>query len=239
MSRIAIAIGLIVAALLLGRTFLVSDRGQPTDPLIVSSGVRSATIMDFSSDLQLYPPAKGWFHRTFLLRAPMRVSLVSKDGVPALRCETDASGSIYGRYTDIDIRRFPRLSWSWMVEKPIVSQIDERSIAGDDHPARLFLRFADSEGKDHTMEIIWSNKAFQPGEYKYILGFPHYVAHAGTGDIGKWVQEEVDLVQLYELISGRNDDARLTIAAIFCDTDDTFASSVAYFSSLKLLPAAP
>jgi hypothetical protein len=234
MTRIAIAIALLVAVILLGSALFPSDRGRPANPLVVGADAPSATVMDFSSDLQLDPPQEGWFHRTFVMRTPMQISLARKDGVPALRCETDASGSIFGRYTDIDIRKLPKLRWSWMVEKPISTAINERFIAGDDHPVRLFLRFADSEGQDHTTEIIWSSGSFKPGDYKYIMGFPHYVAQSGYGDIGRWIEEEVDLVELYEKISGRSDDARLTIVAVFCDTDDTFASSIAYLSSIEM-----
>src|SRR6516165_1274523 len=49
---------------------------------------------------------------------------------------------------------------------------------GDDHPARLFLRFATDRGEKRAMEVIWGNR-LKPGDYKYIGGFPHFVADAG------------------------------------------------------------
>ena len=237
MRMIAILAILAAAAVLIWIVFARSDLDRPTNPLTAAPDADRVVLMDASASIHVDPPAKGWFHHEFLLRRPMLVSQTVKEGRPAIRCETEASGSIFGRYTDIDIRKFPKLEWTWLVEKPIVSDLDERTVAGDDHPARLFIRFSDSEGGDHAMEIIWSNGVFQPGEYKYIKGFPHYVAQSGRRDVGKWIAEKVDLVDLYERISGRSDDARLTIAALFCDSDDTATSSIAYFGTIGLARA--
>ena len=235
MRILAIAIGLLAAALLICLASRSSDLEQSTNALSADPAAKEVVLIDASAPLDTNPPAPGWFHHTFVLRAPMRVSKADKDGVAALRCETSASGSIFGRYVDIDIQKFRNLRWRWQVEKPIESEIDERAIAGDDHAARLFLRFVDSEGGAHMMEIIWSNRHFRPGDYKFILGFPHYVAHSGRSDVGKWISEEVDLVELYQHISGRSDSARLRIMALFCDSDDTLTSSIAYFGQIKVL----
>ena len=210
-----------------------SDLARHDKPLIPAPDATELVIIDPRAPIQIDPPAEGWFHLKFKLRRPMQVSQVNRHGQPALRCATDAGGSIFGRYTDFEIARLPMLRWAWEVEKPIVTAIDEGSIAGDDHAARLFLRFTDSENQDHAMEIIWSTKRFQPGSYKTILGFPHYVAHSGDQDVGRWINEEVDLREMYKQASGREDSARLTLLALFCDTDDTFASSIAHFGAIR------
>ena len=43
------------------------------------------------------------------------------------------------RWVEVDLDRYPALSWNWFIEQPIASEIDELTVAGDDHPARLYL----------------------------------------------------------------------------------------------------
>ena len=209
---------------------------RPVNPL-VADGAAELAVMDFSQPVALDPPAAGWRHRTFLTRPAMTISQTAKDGVPALKCATEASGSIFGRFTDIDLGQYPELAWTWLVEKPIESPLDERTVEGDDHPARLFLGFKTGDGRDHFMEIIWANKLFKPGEYKYIGDFPHYVANGGNENVGKWFEERIDLLKLYRETSKRSDTPRVTFIGIFCDSDDTKTSSVAYFGKLWLVKA--
>jgi hypothetical protein len=68
----------------------------------------------------------------------------------------------------------PTLAWHRYIGLPIRSPLDERTREGDDHPARLFLRFLTDRGDKRTMEVIWVNR-LNPSEYKYIGGFPHLV----------------------------------------------------------------
>ena len=53
------------------------------------------------------------------------------------------------------------------IELPIRSPLDERTREGDDHRARLFLRFLTDRGDKRAMEVIWGN-CLKPGDYKYI-----------------------------------------------------------------------
>ena len=108
----------------------------------------------------------------------MTMSFAVKDGVPSMRFETRDSASMLFRAVDIDLTAYPMLAWSWYVELPIRSPLDERTREGDDHPARLFLRFLTDQGQKRAMEVIWGNR-LKPGDYKYIGGFPHFVADAG------------------------------------------------------------
>lgn len=165
----------------------------------------------------------------------MSLKQVIKGESQALRCETDASGSIFGRFTDINLGDYPSIAWTWLIEKPIESTLDERTVEGDDHPARLFIAFDDTEGARHFVEIIWSNKLFKPGEYKYIRDFPHYVANGGNSNVGEWHEEKVDLLGIYRTTTKRTDTPRVKFISIFCDSDDTKTSSIAYFGKVWLV----
>jgi hypothetical protein len=209
----------------------------PVNPVLAGDGP-SVTLMDFASPPTVEPISKGWWHLTFLTKPAMNISFVEKDGIKALRCETNASGSIFGRHTDIDLAQFPNLSWQWLVEQPVLAEAPETERKGDDHPARFLAHFRDSKNAEHYFEIIWSNGAFKTGQWKDIGGFQHYVAnggHAKTNEnTNKWFNEKVNLLDLYRTATKRTDPPRLINLSIFCDTDDTKTKSIAYFGKVEM-----
>ena len=225
---------LIVAAAAAGGVYWLRLE-RPNNQLLAEAGASHVVLMDFQQPLSLEPLPPGWVHRKFLTRPAMIVSHAVKEGVSALRCETNASGSIFGRWTDIDLAQYSKLTWNWFVEVPIASTIDEGTRAGDDHPVRFFLQFADSEGTTHAAEIIWGNRLFKRGDWKFIDRFVHYTADGGDENTGRWRDESADLLAIYRKASGRSDAGRLTRFAIFCDSDDTKGRSVAYTGGQVIL----
>ncbi|MEX2470407.1 MAG: DUF3047 domain-containing protein [Pseudohongiellaceae bacterium] len=202
---------------------------------VATQGEEMLAVMDFTEPLALDPLPPGWWHRRFLTRAPMDLSFGRIDGQHALRLATDDSASMLIRYTDVDLATYPLLSWDWLIEDPIDSSRDETTAAGDDHPARLFIRFSNDSGRRRALEIIWGNE-LQAGDYKTINGFPHYVANGGDGNIGRWWTEEVDLLALYREFWPEDAGApRITDIGLFCDSDETGDDSVAWFASVSLV----
>jgi hypothetical protein len=114
-------------------------------------GGRVVTVMDFGRSFPLDPLPSGWKHRRFWTRAPMTMAFAVKDGVPSMRFETHNSASMLFRHVDIDLAAYPMLAWRWYIELPIRSPLDERTREGDDHPARLFLRFTTDRGEKRAM----------------------------------------------------------------------------------------
>ena len=221
--------------------------------LALSCGVRAqgaappspTTLMDFAHPLDLAALPPGWRHRTFWRYRPMQISFVTHAGRPAIRLATHGTASMLFRDVDVDLDRQPLLAWGWLVEQPVVSEIDELSEAGDDHPARLYLKFLARDGQSHALEIIWGNRKLVAGDWKYLKSFwrtqafPHYTARGGQANVGRWLDERVDLRMLYRTQWGDPTGVRLVELALFCDTDQTGASSVAYFSTIRAESAAP
>ena len=104
---------------------------------------------------------------------------------------------------------------------------------GDDHPARLFLRFMTDRGEKRAMEVIWGNR-LRRGDYKYIGSFPHFVADAGDDRVGRWLDETIDLARVYAEIWKNAALAHLVDVAVFCDSDDTHTASISYFAYVRL-----
>ncbi len=197
------------------------------DPIVAGDG-QEVVLLPFSSDFSLDPLPPGWTHRTFWTSPPMDLSFVTMAGRPALRCATTGGGSILSRAVNLSLDEFPQLTWTWYVERGLTGEVDETTEAGDDHPVRLFLRMADADGTPHVAEIIWSNARYAPGDYKVIGGFQHLVADGLAEHVGQWREEQADLGALYSHLSGHMAGGRLTSIGLFCDTDNTGASSIAY-----------
>jgi len=191
------------------------------------------TVMDFGRSFPLDPLPSGWRHRKFWTRSPMSMAFAVKDGVPSMRFETHDSASMLFRHVDIDLAAYPMLSWRWFIELPIHSSLDERTREGDDHPARLFLRFVTDRGDKRAMEVIWGNR-LKPGDFKYIGSFPHFVADAGDDRVGRRLDERINLARVYAEIWKDEAPAHLVDVAVFCDSDDTHTASVSYFAYVRL-----
>jgi len=220
-----VTVAFLVAALLAG---LLARGERPRDPALAGDGP-SVTLMDFGPGFALEPLPAGWHHRSFWSRPKMELSLAVLDGRAALTCATSGSASILARWADIDLARFPRLNWHWRVDQPLIAGAPEDSRAGDDHPLRFFLRFADPEGGQHAAEIIWANRDHGPGDWLVIEGFTHFVADGGAdAPLGVWRAQQADLSAIYRKVTGRADAGRLTQLGVMCDSDDTGGRTLAH-----------
>ncbi len=206
--------------------------------VLMPDGSPSYPVMDFREPLPLDPLPAGWHHRKFFRHPPMDISFVTKDGFPSIRMSTKDSASMLFRYVDIPLDQYPVLRWNWLIEQPIISDADEMTVEGDDHPARLYLGFESADGDSHAMEIIWGNRVLRRGDWKHLkffrTSFPHYVANGGSENAGRWHRERVVLTELYSKLWGDPAGSRLVEIALFCDTDDTGAESTAYVSDVRV-----
>ena len=142
------------------------------NPLLAKQGP-----IDLLADLDTDDLPEGWAHRKFLTVKPADYRMTEEDGEPVLRCSTNNSASILARDTEIPLSSHSVLSWRWRVTTPIDSDTDESTKEGDDHPIRFFITFSNENSDRSAMEVIWSNKKYQPGDYKIIGDFYHYVAN--------------------------------------------------------------
>ena len=83
------------------------------------------------------------------------------------------------------------------------------------------------------MEVVWGNR-LKAREYKYIGGFPHFVADGGNDRVGRWLDERIDLARIYAEIWKDAAPAHVVDVAVFCDSDDTHTASISYFSYVRL-----
>ena len=162
----------------------------------------------------------------------MTMAFTVKDGVPSMRFETHDSGSMLFRHVDIDLATYPMLAWRWFIELPIRSPLDERTREGDDHPARLFLRFITDRGENRAMEVIWGNR-LKPGiintsaVFRTLSPMPTTIGSAAGSTRGS-----ISPVSMPK--SGDAAPTHVVDVAVFCDSDDTHTASISYFAYVRL-----
>jgi len=239
--RVPTGDGLLRWTILVGSILLavVGCAGPERTSVLVPDGSPSFTVMNFEEPLAFDPITPGWYHRTFRRHPPMDISFVAKDDRATIRLETNDSASMLFRWVDVELDQYPMLSWDWFIEQSVESEVDELTTAGDDHPARLYLGFESASGEEHSMEIIWGNRALKRGDWKHLeffgfFSFPHFVANGGNENVGRWHHERVHLGELYSTLWADATGARLTKVALFCDTDETGAKSTAYFADVQV-----
>jgi hypothetical protein len=129
----------------------LGGRGEVLKP----DGGPVVTVMDFSRSFPLDPLPSGWRHRKFWTKSPMTIYFAVKDGMPSMRFEThDSVDAVSLRQCRSRRLSNARLA---LVHRVADQRPARRTDAGgDDHPARLFLRFLTDRGEKRAMEVIWA-----------------------------------------------------------------------------------
>jgi hypothetical protein len=221
----------LLAIVLTGAAIYWKFRSSPYDtghPLVTNVGP-----VNLLKGLDTDTLPEGWVQQTFFRITPTDYRIVHEDGQRVLRCTTDNSASILARDTRVALDDLPMLTWRWKVTQPIESEIDEATEAGDDHPLRFYLQFANELGETRETEIIWSNRKFAPGDFKIIGSFYHLVANGLAVNVGQWHDQVVDLRQLYRDIGGTGVPT-LEVLGFFCDSDNTGAKSDGFIGDVTL-----
>ena len=172
-----------------------------------------------------------------------------------LRAEAHAaaSGLVY-KHT-FDVARYPILTWRWKTEA-VYAKGDARRKDGDDYPIRVYVVFKYDprragfrmrtayglakqlygEYPPHSsLNYIWANRE----QEQRILSSPYtdrskmVIRRAGTNDIGRWVEERVNILDDYRSAFGEDPPSEASLA-IMTDSDNTEENGVAFVDFIML-----
>lgn len=161
-------------------------------------------------------------------------SLESTDGRTALRADSKAAASGLIRKVNVNLNTTPILHWSWKVDN-LLAGADERSRAGDDYPARVYVVFSGGAAFWRTIAInyVWSNK--QPINSNWrnaFTGNARMIAmQSGSGRVGEWVEERRDVLADYRRLFGA-EPGNVDAVAIMTDTDNTSTAATAWYGDI-------
>jgi hypothetical protein len=204
--------------------------------------------------------AEGWQAVALPGKASTRYSVVSKDGRPALKAESEASASLWRRPVDVPASALGELSFSWWVatlpEAANVAQAQREDSAArvllgfdGDHsqlPARTRALFDLAEALSGerppyaTLMYVWDATApvgsviINPRSDR----IRKIVVDSGTEGLGRWRDHRRDIRADFLRAFGEEPGPLRTVAKM-TDSDNTASRARAWYGRLELLPALP
>lgn len=153
-------------------------------------------------------------------------------GVVRATSNGTASGLYFRRRIDLD--RTPILRWTWRVEGTL-GDIDERTRAGDDYSARVYVIRSHSVllWKTRAVNYVWASA--RPAGDTWPNAFTdasrNVAVRSGDAQAGQWVDERRDVRADFRALFGKS--VRFVDGvAIMTDTDNTGGSAVAFYGDI-------
>jgi hypothetical protein len=172
-----------------------------------------------------------------------------------LRLESHASASALVYQKAFNVYDYPHVRWRWKVDN-VYKNWDGRTKRGDDYPIRVYILFKydpDTAGflekvkynaakliygeypPHSTLNYVWASKPFPEriitspytGQAKLIL------LEKGEDKVGKWVLEEVNIIDDYQKAFGEKPPVNASLA-IMNDSDNTGESAVSYLEFIEV-----
>ena len=207
----------------------------------------------------------GWRHQTFdpkKVPRPSEYDMAELDDEVVLRGRTRSGASLVYRRVDVDWRTHPVIAWRWRVDQ-VFDKDNERSKAGDDYPARVYIGFkydpdranwfqrrlferARRRSDDnsypplYTLNYVWATKE-PPGasfDNPYQSRAKMVVARSGRRGLRAWQEEARNYAEDFREIVGE-EPPEVEFVAIMIDGDDTDSSGVSYFADIRFLREMP
>jgi len=161
----------------------------------------------------------------------------TKNGSPpgkVLRARTQGQASGLFKEVVVDLNETPYLNWSWQVQN-LYQGNDERSKAGDDYPARIYVLVSGGLffWRTKAINYVWSSNQLANSEWpNAYTGNARMVAvRAGDKEVGQWVQERRNVREDLKRLFGV-DIAQIDAVAVMVDGDNTGQSATAYFGDI-------
>jgi hypothetical protein len=173
-----------------------------------------------------------------------------------LVARSDASASLLVFKQPFDVYEYPDIRWRWKISN-IYAKANPTRKDGDDYPIRIYIAFEyDPQMAGPVERLIFNAARLIYGEYPP-LGALNYVwssnvgserviaspytdrnkmifLEKGSGRVGRWVDEEVNILKDYEEIFGKKPPRHATIG-IMNDSDNTGEKSISYVDFIEVV----
>jgi len=175
----------------------------------------------------------GWERKQF--KGVTDYRLMRENGVMVLQARSRASASGLFKKVSLDPTRFRYLSWSWKIAGTVTGG-DERSKAGDDYAARVYVVFPGRFfWQTRAINYIWANQ-LPKGESisnAFTANARMVAVESGPAKAGQWLTEQRDILADYRRLFGA-EPGEIGAVAIMTDTDNTGGEATAWYGEIKL-----
>lgn len=174
----------------------------------------------------------GWQSQIFA--GVTRYALTAESGRTVLRADSNATASGLYRKVSIELGQTPILNWTWRVGG-LPTSADERTRAGDDYAARVYVIFSGGLmfWRTRAINYVWSNKQLIDSSWPnaYTGNARMIAVESGSGRAGRWVEEHRDVRADYLRVFGE-EPGRVDAVAIMTDTDNTGTMATAWYGDI-------
>jgi hypothetical protein len=175
----------------------------------------------------------GWKNKIFKGQTDYR--LVRESGRTLIRANSRGTASGLFKEVQLDPARFRYLRWSWKIVATVENG-DEKSKAGDDYAARVYVVFPGRFfWQTRAINYIWANR-LPRGEAlpnAFTSNAMMVAVESGSDKSGQWLNEERDILADYRRLFG-SEPTRIGAIAIMTDTDNTGGEATAWYGDLRL-----
>ena len=181
-------------------------------------------------------------------------SILEEEG-SFLKAESNASASGIVYKKEFNVYEYPKVRWRWKVSN-VYDKGDARKKSGDDYPIRIYIMFkydpeTASFGKmvkygvakklygeyppDSSLNYIWANRTQKERVIAntYTSQAMMILLQSGSWNTGKWIEQEVDVLEDYRKAFGEDPPSVASIA-VMNDSDNTKESSVSYVDYIEV-----
>lgn len=178
-------------------------------------------------------PLSVWQERKFVDYT--RYSLITDEGLPAIKANSQASASMLYQKMDIDLEKTPFLQWQWKVTRTF-TDIDEKTKNGDDYPARIYIAVKGKFGSLYPRAInyVWSSTSPKGTHWAsaYTSSTILIAQQSGNALSNQWVSEKVNLREDLQRYF-KKDFKNIKGIAIMTDSDNMKENAVSFYRELS------
>ena len=208
---------------MLRTVLLVGAALWPADPVWAES---ERILVLTASDLS------EWEEKSF--QGTTEYAVVDSDPGPVVRAVSNGSASGLYKKVSVDLHRTPVLHWSWRIEN-ILDNDQERSKAGDDYAARVYVVFSGGAffWRTRALNYVWSSHQEVGSVWSNAYTSNAVMVSQQSGDalVGQWITQSRNvLVDAQRLLGSRY--THIDAIAIMTDTDDTGQQAIAYYGDI-------
>ncbi len=217
---------------------------------VASAETRSVLFREDFNDLENWRPL---FFPRIKQHSTYSIDREGSDHILKAVSNSSASGIIYKK--EFNVYDYPKVRWRWKVSN-VYSKGNELSKAGDDYPIRIYIIFkydpdAAAFGQKikyglakkiygeypphSSLNYIWANKKHTERiiTNAYVDEAKMVLLESGGEKVGRWVEEEIDILDDYQKAFGTKPPAIVSIA-IMNDSDNTGERSESFVDYIEI-----
>ncbi len=157
---------------------------------------------------------------------------VEKDGRRVLQADSKGTASGLYREITVNLERTPYLNWSWRVNN-VLTGVDERTKAGDDYPARVYVVVSGGLAFWRTRSLVYVWSSNQPVGSTWDNAFTSNVRTIAlrSGNVAGWFNEKRNVRADFKRLFG-DDIQQIDAVALMTDTDNSGQAATAWYGDI-------